>query len=825
MIIKNHIRGTGCTAITLMDPTRKKARTQSNADSVAMASESIDNMDISDSASSDDDRSTDSASRKSTNAGMDTSPDTGGGGDDDIPQKWRNFFDTNKTTFQDLGTKQTYVRYFNDLINDFKVNGASIKNGSALRSMVDRAVERKNLPGKISIDQANEALKILYPERQSGDGNRGVRIVDGLDRELAHEYDLNAFERRIEGLFKWHNDERECTKYNAPYFALIQSSGMGKTKLFTEYRKLCLKGDTTCITILCVNMYGSEGRPASLEPYYDYIPTFETIPRDDLKQKMDNIIEDKTGKIVLLFDEAQGLMKKELFSDIRWWLREERQNKTVVAAFAGTTAKLSKVFPPDGKPPEYSRNTQAKYKNLKNQDKQILYPPFFRLHTISCLRKQKTVREAKFPDSVIYGRPMFAHYHIKRELDDKKLEHFANRLVLSSVDYKENLPACYSVLGSRVQMGIVNRYDTLTELVSSGYACLVEFTSSREAQVTFMPDPLCAFLAMRLMNGSTAGKHEGQGNEFWVQKARCAFETKLCRPDKGDAGEIFAALYMLFCGDHLRKQKDASLRTFSVKLGDWFYNIKSGGKNSIEADRKPASKPTEQSVSARSSTRKTEKTQNQEEIEIESTISFIQVCRNDYRSKPFFKQNFLEHLYLSGLGIYAYSNCPAFDIVSSIRVKGAREDEPKYHPLLVSVKNWEKATNSDVSIWKQKMEIFIEHHRVEDEPSAVCIILSLGCSVSAKENDLNETHLSEFPEKDVYRLVSVPEDDKFGIFKAIQTLGRISEESELYSSHGFAACEASAEDALRTSSSRQDEVAELFQQIGDGHSGTVQELP
>ena len=401
--------GTDCTAIILMDPTRKKARTQSNADSVAMASESIDNMDISDSASSDNDRSTDSASMKSTNAGMDTSPDTGGGGDDDIPQKWRNFFDTNKTTFQDLKTKQLYVRYFNDLIYFCEVNGGSIKNGSALRSMVDRAVERKTLPENISIDQANEVLKILYPERQSGDGNRGVRIVDGLDRELAHEYDLNAFERRIEGLFKWHDDEQECNKYNAPYFALIQSSGMGKTKLFTEYRKLCEKGDTTCITILCVNMYGSEGNLASLKTYYNHNPKFEPIPRDDVKQKLNDIINGVTGKIVLLFDEAQGLMKKKMFSDIGWWLREERKNKKVVAAFAGTTAMLSNSFPPDDKPPEYSRNTQAKYKNLKNQDKQILYPPFFRLHTISCLRKQKTVREAKYPDSVIYGRPMFAH--------------------------------------------------------------------------------------------------------------------------------------------------------------------------------------------------------------------------------------------------------------------------------------------------------------------------------------------------------------------------------------------------------------------------------
>lgn len=96
------------------------------------------------------------------------------------------------------------------------------------------------------------------------------------------------------------------------------------------------------------------------------------------------------------------------------------------------------------------------------------------------------------------------------------------------------------------------------------------------------------------------------------------------------------------------------------------------------------------------------------------------------------------------------------------------------------------------------------------------------------ETNLDETNLSAFPKNDVYRLVCVPEDDSFGIFDAIESLVRSSEESEIYSSHGFAAwCEASASGVLRASSTtRRDEVAELFKHIrdkkdGNGHVATA----
>ena len=329
---------------------------------------------------------------------------------------------------------------------------------------------------------------------------------------------------------------------------------------------------------------------------------------------MDSIIRGLSDKVVLLFDEAQGLMEgvdiqgkgSLVFRAIRWWLRKQR-NVHVVAVFAGTTAKLSNFFPPD--PPMHgdSRKARVTYVNYKagEGDKKMLYTPFFELNTISCLRgmEQETLRstsavvstKSQFPEAVIYGRPLFAYYYITNTLDPKKLTEFAKSLVLSCANYETDLSACYSVLGARVQMGVVNSFYTLTKLVSSGYACLVSFrqqennASTPLAQVTFMPDPLCATLAMRLMDEAWQdGELQGHGKQFWTLQAEKAFTTKLCLPDNGDAVENFAALYMLFCGDVLRKETDSGLSIFSVSLDEWFRLLKSGGRKPTDSSPEDA---------------------------------------------------------------------------------------------------------------------------------------------------------------------------------------------------------------------------------------------
>lgn len=58
----------------------------------------------------------------------------------------------------------------------------------------------------------------------------------------------------------------------------------------------------------------------------------------------------------------------------------------------------------------------------------------------------------------------------------------------------------------------------------------------------------------------------GETKEFWLSDI---YRTKLCQPVKGGFGEAAVALYILFCGDKLRKQADEEYKVFSVELSKW----------------------------------------------------------------------------------------------------------------------------------------------------------------------------------------------------------------------------------------------------------------
>ena len=168
-------------------------------------------------------------------------------------------------------------------------------------------------------------------------------------------------------------------------------------------------------------------------------------------------------------------------------------------------------------------------------------------------------------------------------------------------------------------------------------------------------------------------------------------------------------------------------------------------------------------------------------------------------------------MYRAGLGSYAFKNCKAFDIYASIRVVGEPESQISYHPLLVSVKNWAKVTKGDVQGWVSTMMSFLNALRPGEDPSAVCLIILLGCSNAPNMtgDNLHSQSLKPFPAVHVFRLVHV-HGDEFGVSEAIRNLGACSELSEIYSSHAFMACENSADNLLRTSSVNQEKVNELF---------------
>lgn len=707
---------------------------------------------------------------------------------------------------------------------------------------------------------AGVALTIMEEQTDAKartNSHRQAMITDGLDLQLAHTFDLKKFSARIDQLFEWHTNTDTQAQFAAPYFALVQSSGMGKTKLFTEYRKQCRQKEhehehltrRKCITILCVD------QPLeNKKEYYDKDWTLNLkgsspseIPGmvfSSLDDSLDDLINQGEPNVkgfknvVLLFDEAQGLMTGDdqhekgnlVFRSVRWWLRQQRPDN-VVAVFAGTTARLTNFFPPDPPKETVSRVPTKFYKNCAEgePDKTSkLFPPFFALNTVGCLESSSSATQAsnsqpedvKLETAVSYGRPMFAYYQGEGKLGELSTM-FVRRLVLSSVDYANDNHSCYSVLGTRVQMGAVTSFMMASNLVSGGYACLVDFyvqegkTAKPTALIAYMPDPFCATLAMRLMDETThfpACHIKGQRKDFWVGKAKDAFMLRLCHPEKGDAGEIFCALYLLFCGDLLRRKNNPDMDTFSVSLEDWFHYLKHGGVEA-EADSGDSVQQPIAQKNTRSKKKQADAANKYESVK-SMKVSFIQFCRNHLRSNSYCSQRLLQHSYHSGVAFYTYSNCKAIDQVASIRVEWPTEPVTvSYHPLLISVKNWASATISDVTVWTQSMTTFLDEMRKKEgsKIKAVCLLVLIGCSdpPDPQANGLSDKSLGSFPNEDVYRLVSVPKNDSFGITDAVQSLGLMSERSELYVSHSFLRAEKSIEGSLRAASALKDEAKEL----------------
>jgi hypothetical protein len=141
----------------------------------------------------------------------------------------------------------------------------------------------------------------------------------------------------------------------------------------------------------------------------------------------------------------------------------------------------------------------------------------------------------------------------------------------------------------------------------------------------------------------------------------------LCLPTKGDLGEVFTALYFLFCGDECRKTIDGNMNytTFSVPLEDWIESLflkesssESTGTQQCEPSEFPEKKRTESAG------------KQQHNFSSGIQINFIQVYR-DYTRSPWSglaDQGFLENLYNAGTAFYTYPGCELIDFVAPTKI-------------------------------------------------------------------------------------------------------------------------------------------------------------
>ena len=305
--------------------------------------------------------------------------------------------------------------------------------------------------------------------------------------------------------------------------------------------------------------------------------------------------------------------------------------------------------------------------------------------------------------------------------------------------------------------------DFAPSLVASGYAYLTYCAPEQTAvaEIAYLPDPVCAWLAMtQMIKGCNIVQNvggfkiqSGQRPSVWSDKAIKIYSSGFCRPEKGDVGEVAAAFYMLACGDELRSEQCQDLKNLSVPLEKWIAALQGKrGDDKLDIGSGTAV----------------------------ASVNFIQVCRNYLRHslKDIQSSPLLKHWYLGARASYAYACCPAYDLLIPVQYK--TENELHYCPMLVSVKNRlsYSATQQDASVDAMKNAF-----KKVGVQTGVCILLLIG--LEAVQSTADDQPSFEFAAGQISTVViEVPNDDPFGATNLAwcSTCGG-GEKSEVMASH------------------------------------------
>ena len=642
----------------------------------------------------------------------------------------------------------------------------------------------------------------VIPMDSSPNESQRVALIDFdiKNNAMFYKRDFNAFNARVEELFKWKDSAKD--EYMAPYFPLIQSSGTGKTKLLHECKKMFNsdnQSDVHCELILChygqgANSWGSDIFSQTLD-----VKSIGTTKDDQetLWKKLDGFVKKaRTKKVVLLFDESQHLINNGdgfYFRSIRWWLRKERNEHNIVGVFAGTSTSLANYFTEPPQNSYYSRDARATYNSG-----QRLYAPFFEITTnglVSITNGSEFDKKSstEFDVAVQYGRPLFARMHLKGDLKDALN---AILLRMKGGSYKielENVSSCFSILATRLQMGQVS-FDLASKQVASGYAHLTHFDPEQPtvADIAYLPDPVCAWLAMsQMIEKCMSFGGFSQPPSFWSEFAIKMYTSALCRAEKGDVGEVAAAFYMLACGDELRWEKSQNLLHLSVPLEKFIKRLQGNDDDSSSVDSTG-----------------------------EASVNFIQVCRNylRYSLKELQESGLLEHWYRGARASYAYASCPAYDLVIPVRYQHNTDDH--YCPMLVSVKNRLSYTpgqrQSAVSAMK---EVF----KGAGIKTGLCILLLIGLE-DPLQNTLPDMNFSHNAISTL--IIEVPADDRFGATKlAVCSTCGGGEKSEVMASHSEVAVGSGNRFGrlLRSKTTKKMPSSKFLQEIAKGFEDALRE--
>jgi hypothetical protein len=652
------------------------------------------------------------------------------------------------------------------------------------------------------------------------------------DSKLSHTYDLECFSNRLDHVFDC--QERETKTYLAPYFCFVQSSGMGKTKLMYEYNRMSLQEKNVASFVIIPRVWTEEDenkvkdedkvlytlslagsdKPANKATSKDAsridarqlaVAIFYRLD-SELSKLVQKAKKDYPGKdfqkVALLFDESDYLFKEEFgydayrFRCVRHWLREaperrsDRDGLTIAAVFAGTNSKATNPFFDNdydlvGYIPS-SRELPLRRREYFSTGSK-LHRPFSQTTTTgSChdlLQSLSGLNE--YERAVYHGRPLFAHMAYNSTLE-KSIPYILLRMLRRVRWTRDNHSGWINLLSTRVQLGQLPA-DMTSDVVANAYANLCSYNDhTGSIRLGYLPDPVPARLAMMMMDESQKfvkvlgyTSLVGKDKRWWSEKLAEILSSGLIRSDKGDFEDVVAALYMLFCGDVLRRRINERNEStgiqpysqFSVSLDAWLELMRLGGLLS----REPTNADEDCKVS----------------------VGFIQVCRNPLRSysdswKSLSDQSFLKQMFETGIAFYTYNGCPLIDIVVPMRIKSdevGNIDGCCYAPLLVSIKCQSDFKQRDA---KAACEAMKGKAMMDGLERALCLLIVFGSeeearafkgdiAISKKATKVSDLLLTGV----VAKAIRVPTEDVFGlnvVFDARVSHSQI--EAELFASHG-----------------------------------------
>ncbi len=346
--------------------------------------------------------------------------------------------------------------------------------------------------------------------------------------------------------------------------------------------------------------------------------------------------------------------------------------------------------------------------------------------------------------------------------------------------------------------------DLALKLVAEAYAVLSHYVAPRDSKgefacIFFPTDPVCARLAMALMDQDWAisgdGKEmRGASKLFWTRTMTEMFTSGLCHPSHGGVGEVAAAAYLLFCGDVLRKDLDATYKTFSVPLSTYIQCLlqpadfyKPNMALGLERDGGRQDKEGTPQIAAEARVQRPQIGPPYSDAH----VSFIQVTRNYIRFSvdDVFDQCFLQGLYLSGTAFYTNPLFHMFDLVASIKLSNRNShSDVSFVPLLVSV-----STKFDIATQRDALEAIksiLQRNQKKHGLGGMGLRLLLNQTKSDNDKPVDLLDPGDvtclLDGVVVSKVVVVPHDDPFGITNMLSNVTFLgSTISEIQASHSF----------------------------------------